>query len=216
MNVVYVGRTIRNLRLLKVLNNQLQRLQPEAIAVPVTRACGEAAADGFSGGANTPLDSSCVSPPISTSNLSAGASYNMMTSTTTSGGGGSTQYRMGTSRYAAPEVLDGTLHREQFESFAAADMYSLALVIWEIATRTYCPGAEVDDQDLPYQEYLGTSKCNPNADEMRVIVCEQRLRPTVRSRWLSGNARMAKLIKLMVECWHEVSKHLQLPKLISV
>ncbi|CAF4527911.1 unnamed protein product, partial [Rotaria magnacalcarata] len=32
--------------------------------------------------------------------------------------------RVGTYRYMAPEVLDGTLNQRSFESFKAADIYS--------------------------------------------------------------------------------------------
>jgi activin receptor type-1B len=43
--------------------------------------------------------------------------------------------RVGTQRYMAPEVLDGTLNKRSFESFKAADIYALGLVYWEILRR---------------------------------------------------------------------------------
>lgn len=41
--------------------------------------------------------------------------------------------RVGTRRYMAPEVLSETLDTRLFEAFKLADMYSLALVFWEMA-----------------------------------------------------------------------------------
>ncbi len=43
--------------------------------------------------------------------------------------------RVGTLRYMAPEVLDGTLNKRSFESFKAADIYALGLVYWEVLRR---------------------------------------------------------------------------------
>lgn len=43
--------------------------------------------------------------------------------------------RVGTIRYMAPEVLDGTLNRQSFESFKAADIYALGLCYWEMLRR---------------------------------------------------------------------------------
>ena len=40
----------------------------------------------------------------------------------------------------APEVLDETLARNHFEAFKQADMYSLSLVLWEIARRCEVSG----------------------------------------------------------------------------
>ena len=50
--------------------------------------------------------------------------------------------RQGTKRYMAPEVLDETLVRSHFESFKQADMYSLSLVLWELARRCEVSGRQ--------------------------------------------------------------------------
>ena len=39
-------------------------------------------------------------------------------------------------RYMAPEILDNSLNVNCFESFKAADIYCLGLVLWEIGRRT--------------------------------------------------------------------------------
>ena len=54
--------------------------------------------------------------------------------------------RQGTKRYMAPEVLDETLNKHSFDSFKQADMYSFALVLWEISRRTINPGTECSKQ----------------------------------------------------------------------
>lgn len=43
--------------------------------------------------------------------------------------------RVGTRRYMAPEVLDESLDTSRFEAYIMADMYSFALVLWEIVRR---------------------------------------------------------------------------------
>ena len=43
--------------------------------------------------------------------------------------------RVGTKRYMAPEVLDGSLAIDDFESYKRADVYAFALILWEIVRR---------------------------------------------------------------------------------
>ena len=43
--------------------------------------------------------------------------------------------RIGTKRYMAPEVLDETINMSHFDSFKRADVYSMGLVLWEVARR---------------------------------------------------------------------------------
>jgi serine/threonine protein kinase len=47
--------------------------------------------------------------------------------------------RVGTKRYMAPEVLDGSLPVTDFESYKRSDVYAFALVMWEILRRV-CEG----------------------------------------------------------------------------
>ena len=48
--------------------------------------------------------------------------------------------RVGTKRYLAPEILDGTMDMTIFDSFKRADIYSFGLVLWEIVRRGQCNG----------------------------------------------------------------------------
>ena len=45
-------------------------------------------------------------------------------------------FRVGTRRYMAPEILSSTINTACFQSFKAADVYCLGLVMWEVARRT--------------------------------------------------------------------------------
>lgn len=51
--------------------------------------------------------------------------------------------RVGTRRYMAPEVLDGSLDVTSFEAFLKADIYSFGLVLWELSRRTVTGEKEV-------------------------------------------------------------------------
>lgn len=42
---------------------------------------------------------------------------------------------MGTARYMAPEVLESRVNLEDLEAFKQMDVYSMALVLWEMASR---------------------------------------------------------------------------------
>ena len=47
---------------------------------------------------------------------------------------------VGTKRYLAPEILAGIINFNIFQSFLCADVYSLSLIIWEMATRVMDEG----------------------------------------------------------------------------
>lgn len=49
---------------------------------------------------------------------------------------------MGTARYMAPEVLESRINLENIESFKQTDVYSMALVLWEITSRCNAIGGE--------------------------------------------------------------------------
>jgi len=92
--------------------------------------------------------------------------------------------RVGTQRYMAPEVLDGTLNERSFESFKAADIYALGLVYWEILRRcrTNPNENDADEYQVPYEDILPN---NPTFDQMRDVVCTKKIRPPSSPRWQS-------------------------------
>ncbi|EDW57262.1 bone morphogenetic protein receptor type-1B [Drosophila virilis] len=111
--------------------------------------------------------------------------------------------RVGTRRYMAPEVLSQTLNPQQFEEFKRADMYSVGLVLWEIARRCYTPisGTKTttcEDYALPYHDVVPS---DPTFDDMHAVVCAKGYRPPIPLRWQEDDV-LATVSKIMQECWH--------------
>uniref|UniRef100_A0A3Q3BMV0 Activin receptor type-1C n=1 Tax=Haplochromis burtoni TaxID=8153 RepID=A0A3Q3BMV0_HAPBU len=106
-------------------------------------------------------------------------------------------HRVGTKRYMAPEILDETININTFESFKRADIYSLGLVFWELARRCSDRGLHEDFQ-LPYYDMVPS---DPSIEDMRKVVCDQKLRPSIPNQWQSCEA-LRVMGKLMRECWY--------------
>ncbi|KAG9349237.1 hypothetical protein JZ751_027680 [Albula glossodonta] len=106
-------------------------------------------------------------------------------------------HRVGTKRYMAPEILDDTINVSGFESFKRADIYSLGLVFWELARRCSVRGI-YEDYQLPYYDLVPS---DPSVDDMRKIVCDQKLRPNIPNQWQSCEA-LRVMGKIMRECWY--------------
>lgn len=104
--------------------------------------------------------------------------------------------RVGTKRYMAPEVLDGTLNKNHFQAYIMADIYSFGLIIWEMARRCVTGGI-VEEYQLPYYDMVPS---DPSCEDMREIVCVKCLRPSMSNRWNSDECLRA-VLKLMSECW---------------
>lgn len=111
-----------------------------------------------------------------------------------------TNHRVGTKRYMAPEVLDETINTANFESFKRADIYSLGLVFWELSRRCSVRGLHEDFQ-LPYYDMVPS---DPSVDDMKRVVCEQKVRPSVPNQWQSCEP-LRVMGKLMRECWYHNS-----------
>ncbi|KAM4029027.1 TGF-beta receptor type-1 isoform 1-T1 [Anomaloglossus baeobatrachus] len=106
-------------------------------------------------------------------------------------------HRVGTKRYMAPEVLDDSINMKHFESFKRADIYAMGLVFWEIARRCSIGGIH-EDYQLPYYDLVPS---DPSVEEMRKVVCDQKLRPNIPNRWQSCEA-LRVMAKIMRECWY--------------
>nr|AVK72356.1 type I Bmp receptor [Meara stichopi] len=105
--------------------------------------------------------------------------------------------RQGTKRYMSPEVLDDTLKQETFTAFKQADMYSFGLVLWEIASR--CNSlASVDEYQVPFQNIVAS---DPSFEEMRKVVCVEKLRPTLPNQWTCEDCLMT-MSQTIAECWN--------------
>ncbi|XP_017776184.1 PREDICTED: TGF-beta receptor type-1 isoform X2 [Nicrophorus vespilloides] len=105
--------------------------------------------------------------------------------------------RVGTKRYMAPEVLDETMNIDHFDSFKRADVYALGLIFWEISRRCNIGGI-YDEYQLPFYDAV---QSDPTIDEMRRVVCFDRMRPSIPNRWQSCEALVV-MSKLMKECWY--------------
>lgn len=105
--------------------------------------------------------------------------------------------RVGTKRYMAPEVLDETINMKHFDSFKCADIYALGLVYWEIARRCSAGGFH-EEYQLPYYDLV---QSDPSIEEMRKVVCDQKLRPNIPNWWQSYEA-LRVMGKMMRECWY--------------
>lgn len=111
--------------------------------------------------------------------------------------------RVGTKRYMAPEVLAQTLNPQHFEEFKRADMYSVGLVLWELARRCYTPingtkATTCEDYALPYHDVVPS---DPSFEDMHAVVCERGFRPPIPARWQTDDT-LATISKIMQECWH--------------
>ncbi|XP_063075180.1 TGF-beta receptor type-1a [Engraulis encrasicolus] len=106
-------------------------------------------------------------------------------------------HRVGTKRYMAPEVLDDTINMKHFESFKRADIYAIGLVFWEIARRCSIGGIH-EDYQLPYYDLV---QSDPSVEEMKRVVCDQKLRANIPNRWQSCEA-LRVMAKIMRECWY--------------
>jgi len=124
-------------------------------------------------------------------------------------------YRVGTKRYMSPEALDESLNSLDFESFKQADVYSFALVLWEIMRR--CAGA--DGKPDAYQPpYYDVVKYDPSFEKMRSVVCDEMYRPQMSPRW-NNDKVLSCVSHIMKESWcgrpskrltiHRIKKSLQ-------
>ncbi|KAM9123506.1 activin receptor type-1C isoform 1-T1 [Pangshura tecta] len=105
--------------------------------------------------------------------------------------------RVGTKRYMAPEILDDVMNTSIFESFKRADIYSLGLVYWEISRRCSIGGI-IEEYQLPYYDVVPS---DPSVEDMRRVVCEQKLRPNIPNQWQSCEA-LRIMGRIMRECWY--------------
>uniref|UniRef100_A0A4W3J9B0 Serine/threonine-protein kinase receptor n=1 Tax=Callorhinchus milii TaxID=7868 RepID=A0A4W3J9B0_CALMI len=104
--------------------------------------------------------------------------------------------QVGTARYMAPEVLESRVNLEDLESFKQMDIYSMALVLWEMASRCEVIG-EVKGYESPFGSKVRDHPC---VESMRDIVLRDRGRPEIPSTWLLHKG-MHFLCDTIIECW---------------
>ncbi|CAH1774306.1 unnamed protein product [Owenia fusiformis] len=110
---------------------------------------------------------------------------------------------VGTLRYMAPEVLEGAVNLRDCEaSLKQIDVYSLGLVIWEVASRTtdLYQGLPMPEYQLPYQAEVGL---NPTFDEMQLKVSLEKRRPAFPRMWTDNNQAVRALKETIEDCWDQ-------------
>ncbi|KAM6216047.1 LOW QUALITY PROTEIN: anti-Muellerian hormone type-2 receptor [Rhynchocyon petersi] len=106
----------------------------------------------------------------------------------------------GTQRYMAPELLDKTLDLQDWgTALRRADIYSLALLLWEILSR--CPDLQPDRRPQPFQlAYEAELGSTPTTCELWALVVEERRRPCIPSIWCCFT-EAGGLKELLEDCW---------------
>ena len=67
-----------------------------------------------------------------------------------------------------------------FDAYRKSDIYSFALVMWEVLRKTDLANHQADEYALPYHTDVGP---DPSFDEMSQVVCVKQKRPLVDPRW---------------------------------
>ncbi|XP_056272101.1 TGF-beta receptor type-2-like isoform X1 [Pseudoliparis swirei] len=103
--------------------------------------------------------------------------------------------QVGTARYMAPEVLESRINLENIESFKQADVYSMALVLWEIISRCNAIG-EVKEYEPPF----GNLREHPCVESMKDSVLRDRGRPEIPDSWMNHTG-IQMVCSSIDECW---------------
>ncbi|KAM9022951.1 TGF-beta receptor type-2 isoform 1-T2 [Guaruba guarouba] len=104
--------------------------------------------------------------------------------------------QVGTARYMAPEVLESRMNLENVESFKQTDVYSMALVLWEMTSR--CNGVgEVKEYEPPFGSKVREHPC---VESMKDSVLRDRGRPEIPSSWLHHQG-IQMVCETLIECW---------------
>ncbi|XP_018418472.1 PREDICTED: TGF-beta receptor type-2-like [Nanorana parkeri] len=104
--------------------------------------------------------------------------------------------QVGTARYMAPEVLESRINLENMESFKQTDVYSMALVLWEITSRCNAVG-EVKDYEPPFGTKVREHPC---VESMKDNVLRDRGRPEISNSWLNHQG-IQLVCETITECW---------------
>ncbi|OCT74179.1 hypothetical protein XELAEV_18033136mg [Xenopus laevis] len=106
--------------------------------------------------------------------------------------------QVGTARYMAPEVLESRINLDNIESFKQTDVYSMALVLWEITSRCNANG-DVKDYEPPFGSKVREHPC---IESMKDNVLRDRGRPEISNSWLSHQG-IQLVCETITECWDQ-------------
>lgn len=120
--------------------------------------------------------------------------------------------RVGTQRYMAPEILEGTININLL-SYMSSDVYALSLVMWEVLSQCpkfdndlitpifYDPMYTVPQYCLPFTAELKNEM--PTMEKMTHIVCEKKLRLRPQAWWIL-NETVRCIWTTIQDCWEEI------------
>ncbi|XP_031570718.1 bone morphogenetic protein receptor type-1B-like [Actinia tenebrosa] len=106
--------------------------------------------------------------------------------------------RVGTSRYLAPEFLGDFDTVSSLDGYKRGDVYSFALVLWEMTRR--CVTERVcEEYQLPYYDKV---PADPSVEEVYEVVCVEKYRPYCPDRW-ERHPTLKRVSKMTKECWKD-------------
>ncbi|KAK1332493.1 hypothetical protein QTO34_007173 [Cnephaeus nilssonii] len=137
--------------------------------------------------------------------------------------------QVGTARYMAPEVLESRMNLENVESFKQTDVYSMALVLWEMTSRCNAVGGLTSSLCLTLLTGTPKSTCkqasaeqlwlvlqgevkeyeppfgskvreHPCVESMKDNVLRDRGRPEIPTSWLNHQG-IQMVCETLTECW---------------
>ena len=95
--------------------------------------------------------------------------------------------KVGTKRYMAPELLDESINENIFDCWKRADVYSLGLVYWELARRCLVNQDRPEEYQMPYYQDVNS---DPSIEDMKLVVCDRRIRPVIPQTWQQFEVRL--------------------------
>ncbi|XP_029681753.1 anti-Muellerian hormone type-2 receptor isoform X3 [Takifugu rubripes] len=106
----------------------------------------------------------------------------------------------GTLRYMSPELLEGSVHLHNKWYLMHADVYSLALLLWEIwmCCSDFSHGGDAPPRhQLPYESELGA---NVSIESLILRVCHMGMRPYIPQHWEALSQGSA-LEEILTDSW---------------
>lgn len=105
-------------------------------------------------------------------------------------------FQVGTRRYMAPEIIEGSANLEKFFTLKAADMFSSSYIIWEMIHICVLEN-EISERTLPYIDEVPG---NPAIEDMYKVVVKEQIRPPIPEKWIK-NPITRELVKIVDELW---------------
>ena len=97
----------------------------------------------------------------------------------------------------SPEVLDCAVQFSK-ESLMKIDIYSTALVFWELFSRCTAHSGPVEPYKMPYEQELGRY---PMKEQLRRHVSENKQRPEMPEHWFRHDKALAHFQMTIKELW---------------